>query len=117
MATETMVSLSDSELVQESLAGNRDAFGRIVSRYQALISSLRYFEDRALPEVALALGLKKEAAKKRLLQALEKLRSLFAKRGLAISASGLAAAITANAVQAANCSTGAARHNDDDQPL
>ncbi len=32
----------DAELVAESLAGNRDAFRRIVERYQTLISSLAY---------------------------------------------------------------------------
>src|SRR5205807_6405307 len=33
---------SDSELVTQSLAGNRDAFGRIVTRYQTLLCSLAY---------------------------------------------------------------------------
>jgi hypothetical protein len=29
-------------LVSESLAGNRDAFGQIVGRYQSLVCSLAY---------------------------------------------------------------------------
>src|ERR1700722_3316518 len=33
---------NDAELVGGSLAGNRDAFGLIVSRYQSLICSLAY---------------------------------------------------------------------------
>ncbi len=33
---------SDATLVQATLAGNRDAFGQIVSRYQSLICSLAY---------------------------------------------------------------------------
>src|SRR6476646_2858949 len=33
---------SDTELVSHSLAGDRDAFSRIVSRYQTLICSLAY---------------------------------------------------------------------------
>src|SRR3954468_7940469 len=33
---------SDSELVTRSLAGNRDAFGGIVARYQSLLCSLAY---------------------------------------------------------------------------
>jgi RNA polymerase sigma factor (sigma-70 family) len=33
---------TDAELVSASLAGNRDAFGRIVTRYQSLICSLAY---------------------------------------------------------------------------
>src|SRR3954466_2246590 len=32
----------DSELVKQSLAGNRDAFGWIVVRYQSLLCSLAY---------------------------------------------------------------------------
>ena len=33
---------NDADLVTASLAGNRDAFGQIVSRYQSLICSLAY---------------------------------------------------------------------------
>jgi len=33
---------ADVELVAQSMAGNRDAFGHIVSRYQSLICSLAY---------------------------------------------------------------------------
>ena len=42
MATDTTGSSGDSELVQRSLSGDREAFGQIVSRYQLLISSLAY---------------------------------------------------------------------------
>jgi len=44
MTTEAMqaAEFNDAELVAESLGGNRDAFRRIVERYQALISSLAY---------------------------------------------------------------------------
>jgi len=42
IATETTIPLGDTELVQRSLSGDRDAFGQIVSRYQALICSLAY---------------------------------------------------------------------------
>jgi len=41
---------NDAELVGESLAGNRDAFGRIVSRYQSLICSLAYSATGRLGE-------------------------------------------------------------------
>src|SRR4051794_36162998 len=33
---------SDAELVSASLGGNRDAFGRIVTRYQTLVCPLAY---------------------------------------------------------------------------
>src|SRR3954467_13837765 len=41
---------SDSELVAQSLAGNRDAFGRIVSRYQSLVCSLAYSATGSLSQ-------------------------------------------------------------------
>lgn len=40
--TMTAAEYSDADLVSRSLAGDRDAFGRIVSRYQTLICSLAY---------------------------------------------------------------------------
>jgi RNA polymerase sigma factor (sigma-70 family) len=44
MKTEAMhaAELSDADLVAASLSGNRDAFGRVVERYQTLIASLAY---------------------------------------------------------------------------
>ncbi len=38
----TATEYSDTELVSRSLAGDRDAFGGIVSRYQTLVCSLAY---------------------------------------------------------------------------
>src|SRR6266581_3204648 len=41
---------SDSELVTRSLAGNRDAFGWIVARYQSLLCSLAYSATGSLSQ-------------------------------------------------------------------
>ena len=41
---------NDAELVSESLSGNRDAFGHIVSRYQSLICSLAYSATGSLSQ-------------------------------------------------------------------
>src|SRR3989475_6458115 len=41
---------SDSKLVTESLAGNRDAFGWIVARYQSLVCSLAYSATGSLSQ-------------------------------------------------------------------
>src|SRR4051812_49109199 len=41
---------TDSELVTQSLAGNRDAFGRIVARYQSLLCSLAYSATGSLSQ-------------------------------------------------------------------
>ena len=44
MTTDVMdaAELNDAQLVSQSLGGNRDAFRRIVERYQTLIASLAY---------------------------------------------------------------------------
>jgi RNA polymerase sigma factor (sigma-70 family) len=62
---------------------------------------LRYFERKSAREMAQALGISDEAAQKRVNRAVERLRELFAKRGITVGASGLVLAISANAVQAA----------------
>ncbi len=62
---------------------------------------LRYFENKSLREVGQQLGVSDDAAQKRVSRAVERLREFFAKRGVAAGASGLAAVISANAVQAA----------------
>lgn len=41
---------NDAELVAASLAGNRDAFGQIVSRYQSLVCSLAYSATGSLSQ-------------------------------------------------------------------
>src|SRR5690242_403041 len=62
---------------------------------------LRFFEDRSLKEVGLALGLNENAARMRVERALEKLQSLLAKRGVTGTATGLTVAIAAGAVLSA----------------
>jgi RNA polymerase sigma factor (sigma-70 family) len=49
LAAENM-DFSDSELVTLSLAGDRDAFGRIVTRYQTLLCSLAYSATGSLSQ-------------------------------------------------------------------
>jgi RNA polymerase sigma factor (sigma-70 family) len=62
---------------------------------------LRYFKQMDFRAVGCALGVSDDAAQKRVSRAVERLRQLFAKRGMAIAVGGLAAAISANAVHAA----------------
>jgi RNA polymerase sigma factor (sigma-70 family) len=62
---------------------------------------LRYFENKSLREVGEALGSSEDAAQKRVSRAVEQLRDFFGKRKLTVGASGLAALLTANAIQAA----------------
>jgi hypothetical protein len=62
---------------------------------------LRYFKKHDFRAVGQALGISDDAAQKRVSCAVDRLRELFARRGIAIGAGGLAAVISANAVQAA----------------
>ncbi|MFO1514061.1 MAG: sigma-70 family RNA polymerase sigma factor [Verrucomicrobiota bacterium] len=62
---------------------------------------LRYFRNHDLRTVGATLGMSDDAAQKRVSRAVERLRELFAKRGVTVGASGLAVVISANAVQAA----------------
>jgi RNA polymerase sigma factor (sigma-70 family) len=65
---------------------------------------LRYFEDKSLREVGKLLGTSENAAQKRVSRALDQLREFFSKRGRAVGVTGLAAIISANAVQSAPAS-------------
>jgi RNA polymerase sigma factor (sigma-70 family) len=62
---------------------------------------LRYFERKSAREMAQILGLSDEAAQKRVSRAIERVREIFSKHGVAVGASGLAALLSANAVQSA----------------
>lgn len=62
---------------------------------------LRYFENKSLREVGQTLGASEDAAQKRVGRALERLRAFFAQRGVTVGTGGLAALLSAQAVQAA----------------
>ena len=102
----------EAATMNELLSAGPDAFWELISPHldaalgelnepdrEALM--LRYFEKKSAAEMAPILGISEEAAQKRVSRATERLRELFASRGVAVGASGLAIVITANAVQAA----------------
>jgi uncharacterized protein (TIGR03435 family) len=62
---------------------------------------LRFFENRTVREVASALGLREDAAQKRVNRATDKLRDYFVRRGVQVSTTALLALIGTHAVQAA----------------
>lgn len=62
---------------------------------------LRYFERKSGREIAGVLGTSEDAANKRVSRAVERLREIFSRRRVAVDAGGLAALISANAVQSA----------------
>ncbi len=62
---------------------------------------LRFFQNRTLHEVGVALNLSENAARMRVERALDKLRGKLVRRGITATATTLAALISANTVQAA----------------
>jgi RNA polymerase sigma factor (sigma-70 family) len=63
---------------------------------------LRFFENKTLREVGRAMGLEERAAQKRVARGLEKLRAFLTKRGVVLSATLIASAVSANSVKAAS---------------
>lgn len=62
---------------------------------------MRYFENKSLREVGAAIGASEDAAQKRVVRALDRLRAFFSRRKIAISSAALIATLSAKAVQAA----------------
>jgi len=62
---------------------------------------LRFFERKSSREIAGILGTSEEAAQKRINRAIERLRQIFAKRGVTVGVTGLTVALTTSAVQSA----------------
>jgi hypothetical protein len=62
---------------------------------------LRFFENKTVQEVGAPLKLNEAAAHKRVNRALDKLRKIFIKRGVTLSATLIAGTAAANSVQAA----------------
>ena len=62
---------------------------------------LRYFENRSFRDVGAAIGASDDTAQKRVSRAVERLRDFLVKRGVDAVATGLVAAVSAHAVQAA----------------
>ncbi|MDB6038396.1 MAG: polymerase, sigma-24 subunit, subfamily [Verrucomicrobiales bacterium] len=69
---------------------------------------LRFFEDKTVMEVSRRLKLTEAATYKRVNRALEKLRKIFARRGVVLPTALISGALSANSVQAAPVSLAAA---------
>src|SRR5687768_5088220 len=68
---------------------------------------LRYFENKSLREIGATLGASEDAAQKRVSRALDQLRQFFARRGVTVTTSALAADLSSRAVEAAPSSLAA----------
>ena len=62
---------------------------------------LRFFEHKSMRQVGESLGISEEAAQKRVIRAVDKLRGFFRRRGATVSAGALAALLTTETIKAA----------------
>lgn len=68
---------------------------------------LRYFENKSLRDVGTVLGISDDTAQKRVSRSVERLRDFFLRRGVAVSAAGLATNLSAHALHHAPSGLGA----------
>lgn len=92
---------SDSPSVWQALAPQLDAAMDTLDLNDRDAVVLRFFKGKSLREVGRALGTSEDAAQKRVTRALEKLRSYFARQGIAATGALIAAELSAHAVQSA----------------
>lgn len=62
---------------------------------------LRFFQQKSNREIGRLLGLSEETAQRRVSRAVERLRMVFARRGITVSAGALSTSVLTNAIQAA----------------
>jgi peroxiredoxin len=74
-----------------------DAMARLGPTTRGLLV-LKFFEGKTSREVGQRLGISEEAARKRISRAVDELREIFAHKGVALSAAGLAQALATKAV-------------------
>jgi len=92
---------SDAAGIWPQLVPHLEAAMSRLGKHDRTLLALRFYENKSGAEAALLLGIREDAAHKRTARALAKLRRFFNQRGISITVPALAAAISANAVQAA----------------
>jgi uncharacterized protein (TIGR03435 family) len=91
---------ADNSAVWEKLSPHLEAaMGKLNTADRALLA-LRFYENKTGAEAAALLGIREDAAHKRVTRAIEKLRKFFVQRGVALSSAAITGAVSANSVQA-----------------
>lgn len=100
-AMDSTIAPNEAESVWQQITPHLDEALDRLSKADRELVMIRFFGNKSHKEVAQTLGISEGTAKKRLSRALEKLRAIFARRGLAVPAVALSAAFSAFGAQAA----------------
>jgi RNA polymerase sigma factor (sigma-70 family) len=92
---------ADNSAVWEKLSPHLEAAMDKLNAADRALLVLRFYENKSGPETAALMGIREDTAHKRVARAIEKLRKFFVKRGVALTATAIAGAVSANSVQAA----------------
>ncbi|MDR3456125.1 MAG: sigma-70 family RNA polymerase sigma factor [Verrucomicrobiae bacterium] len=91
----------DTTQVWAQLAPHLEAaMSGLAERDRALLV-LHFYQNQTAAQAAAQLGIREDAAHKRVARALEKLRKFFTQRGVTLTAAAIAGAVSANSIQAA----------------
>jgi len=95
--------LNETDLTNawQQLAPHLEAAMDKISAADRALLVLRFYENKTAAETAVLLGIGEDAAQKRVTRAIEKLRKLFVKRGVTLTSTAIAGAVSANSVHAA----------------
>jgi RNA polymerase sigma factor (sigma-70 family) len=100
---QSVISQSGTETWTQIAPFLNEALGDLNEKEREAIL-LRYFEGHNIREVGVTMGISEDAAEKRVVRGLEKLRGIFAKRGVAVTTAMLVGAIGVQSSQAAPAS-------------
>src|SRR4029079_10690938 len=98
---EMIESLPDTEADWQSVVTLLDAALAALKPKDRHAVLLRFFEKKSFGEIGAVLGGNENSARVRVVRAVDKLRGFFRRRGIAVSAATVSAALMTNAVQAA----------------
>jgi RNA polymerase sigma factor (sigma-70 family) len=98
---QTTLGADDGDSVWEQISPHLNDALDGLSQSDREVVMIRFFGNKSHKEVAQTLGVSEDTAKKRLSRALERLRMIFARRGVVVPSIVLAAALSAHGAQAA----------------
>lgn len=101
LAMQTPATEEDDEAIWNRIASHLDPALAELAEPDRDAVLLRFFERKTAREIGHRLGISEEAAQKRVQRAVDRLRSIFVSRGLAVPSASLTGVLTVHAIQAA----------------